>query len=304
MDDPRPASQTDSAVTVQTPADVRRRPRLPHWLVSSAYGFGYWLVFLLVLEPDNVLRASQAGYALPFAIEAARIGGAALLGAVTTPILIALTRRFPVVGDQPWRNLAIHLLANACLGFALIVASCFVASWGFEHQALPSQVEVRDQLTSNWTLLVFALCAFTAIVHVIGLVRRTDAVETAVADIAAVEAATPEAERSARIPIKAGGRLRFVEQASIDWMETQGNYVALHAGANVQLLRRTLTDFEVELEAGRFVRIHRRMIVAIDRMQEMKPLPNGDATLRLRDGQELRVSRSYREEVVRRWRVG
>jgi hypothetical protein len=33
----------------------------------------------------------------------------------------------------------------------------------------------------------------------------------------------------------------------------------------------------------------------------MQPLTNGDAVLRLADGQELRVSRSYREDVRRRW---
>jgi DNA-binding LytR/AlgR family response regulator len=46
------------------------------------------------------------------------------------------------------------------------------------------------------------------------------------------------------------------------------------------------------------------MIVAIDRIEEMKPLANGDAMLRLRDGRELRMSRSYRDEVIRRWSGG
>ena len=95
-----------------------------------------------------------------------------------------------------------------------------------------------------------------------------------------------------------------MEQGSIDWLETQGNYLALHSGSNRQLVRRTLTDFETELDMSRFIRIHRRTIVAIDRIEEMKPLANGVAMLRLRDGHELRMSRSYRDEVVRRWAEG
>jgi len=43
---------------------------------------------------------------------------------------------------------------------------------------------------------------------------------------------------------------------------------------------------------------------AIDRVQEMKPLANGDATSRLRDGRELRMNRSYRDEVMRRCAEG
>jgi membrane protein implicated in regulation of membrane protease activity len=284
--------------------EFRRRVRLPGRLASLFYGFVFWLVFLLVLEPDNALRASQQGHALLFGLEAARIVAAALLGAVATPLLLLLTNRFPVVGAHRWRHVVIHLIGNACLAFVLILASCFLAAWGFYRQLAPSLAEVGSQLTSNWTLLVFALCAFTAIVHMVRFVRHTHDEQAAVPEVANVAVADADAERVARIPIKTGGRLRFVDQASIDWIQTQGNYVAMHAGANVQLLRKTLTDFEAELEASRFVRIHRRMIVAIDRIHEMKPLPNGDATLRLKDGQELRVSRRYREEVVRRWGGG
>jgi hypothetical protein len=32
----------------------------PAWLRSVGYGYLYWLVFLLVLEPGNVLRASRS----------------------------------------------------------------------------------------------------------------------------------------------------------------------------------------------------------------------------------------------------
>jgi DNA-binding LytR/AlgR family response regulator len=191
------------------------------------------------------------------------------------------------------------MVCNTCLALLLIVVSCFLAAWGFERQLAPSLAEVNSQLAANWTLLVFALCAFTAIAHLIRFVRLPEGANTVAATNAAAETA-----RAERISIKTGGRMRFLEQASIDWLETQGNYLALHAGPSKQLVRRTLTDFETELDMNRFVRIHRRMIVAIDRIEEMKPLANGDAMLRLRDGRELRMSRSYRDEVIRRWSGG
>lgn len=273
--------------------EVRRRVRpMPVWLRAVLYGVAYWLAFLLVLEPDNVLRAWQAGYPLPLGREAARISAAALLGAtIAAPAQLWLTRAFPLVRPPRWSNALIHLAGNTSLAFALILASCFLAAWGFEGRLLPSLAEVRGQLVSNWTLLVFALCPFTAIAHLVGLFPPVEGVKIA----------PVESERATRVSIKTGGRLRFVEQADIDWIESQGNYLSLHTGSNTQLIRRTLTHFEADLDAGRFVRIHRRVIVAVDRIREMKPLTNGDALLQLWDGQELRVSRSYRETVRDRW---
>jgi hypothetical protein len=300
VDSLRRASQTGVAMIDHFALEIRRRfDPSRHWLVPLFGGFLYWLLFLLVLEPDNVLRASRAGHVLPLGRETARIAAAAGLGAMVTPLLTWLTRRIPLTGADLWRRAAIHLIFNACVALLLIIASCFLAAWGFERQAVPSLAEVNGQLAANWTLLVFALCAFTAIAHLIRLIRRMDGVETV-----AASAGVPEAERSDRIVIKTGGRLRFVEQANIDWLETQGNYLALHSGSNMQLVRRTLTDFETELDMNRFIRIHRRIIVAIDRIEEMKSLANGDAMLRLRDGHELRMSRSYRDEVMRRWAEG
>ncbi len=279
------------------PPEFCRRLGQPISLTPQLYGFLYWLVFLLVLEPDNVQRATEAGYVLPWGLEIARIVAAAVLGAIATPAVTILARRFPLLGADRWRNVSIYLGANVGLAFLLIVASCFLAAWGFERQITPSLAEVRSQLVANWTLLVFALCAFTAIVHVARFVQGADEAKNFIA-----QESVQEAERVAGIPIKTGSRLRFVDQARIDWVEAQGNYVALHEGPHIQLVRRTLTDFETELDTNRFVRIHRSTIVAIDRIREMRTLANGDACLQLNDGRQLRVSRRYRGETVRRWR--
>jgi DNA-binding LytR/AlgR family response regulator len=42
-------------------------------------------------------------------------------------------------------------------------------------------------------------------------------------------------------------------------------------------------------------------MVAVDRIREIRPLANGDSTLLLHDGRELRASRSYREVLRKRW---
>jgi two-component system LytT family response regulator len=69
-------------------------------------------------------------------------------------------------------------------------------------------------------------------------------------------------------------------------------------GKEQYLIRETLGGLESRLDPGTFTRIHRSMIVKIDRVREMKPLVNGDQVLILRDGTKLDMSRTYRDRVL------
>jgi len=56
-------------------------------------------------------------------------------------------------------------------------------------------------------------------------------------------------------------------------------------------------------DAQRFARIHRRIIVALDRVRGIAPQGVGQATLRLGDGTELRLSHGFRSNVSEKlWR--
>lgn len=273
--------------TVFDPALSLRQ--VPPWLRSAGYGYLYWLVFLLALEPGNVLRALNMGHTLELDIEVARICVAALLGASVSPLLVALTRRFPLPGSRGWRNASIHAVGAVGLAFMLIVVSCFLAAWMLLGDALPTVADVSSQLAANWVLLVFAISAFTAISHAVHFFPPSTA------------EAQPSSSQPARVAVKTRGRLSYVEIDSIEWIESQGNYLALHVGSRAHLIRETLANFERRLDPDKFVRIHRRMIVAVDRIREIRPLANGDSELTLHDGRELRASRSYREVLRKRW---
>jgi two-component system LytT family response regulator len=101
-----------------------------------------------------------------------------------------------------------------------------------------------------------------------------------------------------RVLVKTGARFEFVRTADVDWIEAAGNYVTLHVGARAPLLRHTINGIERQLDPERFRRIHRSVIVNLDRVKEIRPLPGGEYCARLHDGTELRVSRSYRHNVL------
>ena len=103
-----------------------------------------------------------------------------------------------------------------------------------------------------------------------------------------------------RLMIKASNRMMLLKVNEIDFIEADGNYAKLHAGRKTHLLREKMNDLEGRLDPAKFVRIHRSIIVNLDRIKEMHPHFNGDYIVVLDDGRQLRLSRSRREQLEAR----
>lgn len=275
--------------------------RLPPIGREVGFGFVYWLVFLVALEPGNVARAAAAGAPLEWDQEVFRILGASLLGAFATPVVAALMRRFPIEGDAVRRHLAVHGLGAAAIAFALIVTSCLLAPLAQVGDARPFMAALPEHLVANWLLLAFSILGLTAVLHATRSVRAREA-----RALTRAETLTEQARPAylARVQIKTRGRLEIIELNTVDWIEAQGNYVALHCAARTHLLRETLGVLAAKLDPTAFVRVHRSRLVAIAQIAEIRPLANGDALIRLSAGTELRLSRSYREQVHERLASG
>lgn len=102
-----------------------------------------------------------------------------------------------------------------------------------------------------------------------------------------------------RFTVTRAGRTSVVNVDDIDWIESDGNYVSLHVGPQRHLVRGTLTATASQLDPSRFIRIHRRFIVNVDRVRGIEPWLGGDSLLLLHDGQKLRLSRNFKQEFKR-----
>lgn len=100
-----------------------------------------------------------------------------------------------------------------------------------------------------------------------------------------------------RLMVKVSGRMVLLKIDEIDFIEADGNYAKLHVGRKAHLLREKMHDLEVQLDPEKFVRIHRSIIVNLDRIKELHPHFNGDYIVVLEDGRQLRLSRSRREQL-------
>jgi two-component system LytT family response regulator len=94
-----------------------------------------------------------------------------------------------------------------------------------------------------------------------------------------------------RVIVKDGAEIHVVPAASLDWVEAQDDYVALHAGGKSWLKQGTLADLAAGLDPARFVRVHRSYLVAFDRIARIEPYAKDSRVAVLKDGAEIPVSK-------------
>jgi two-component system LytT family response regulator len=107
-----------------------------------------------------------------------------------------------------------------------------------------------------------------------------------------------------RLVVKSAERVRFLNVSEIDWIEAANYYVCLHAGNETHLLRRTLSKLERELDAGKFCRIHRSIIVSLDRIRGLEIKDDGEYEVVLNSRVRLRLSRRFRKSLQNRLGIG
>ncbi|MFD5619904.1 LytR/AlgR family response regulator transcription factor [Streptomyces yangpuensis] len=110
----------------------------------------------------------------------------------------------------------------------------------------------------------------------------------------APEAAPPD-RGPEQIAVELGGVTRFVAIADIAHVEAQGDYARLHTDEGSHLVRIPLSTLEERWAARGFVRIHRRHLVALARIDELR-LESGTTTVRVGSA-ELQVSRRHAREL-------
>ncbi len=107
--------------------------------------------------------------------------------------------------------------------------------------------------------------------------------------------AKPDRDYLARIPVRNGDRVVFVKTQLIEYMESAGNYVVLHAGKENHVVRETLSGLESKLDPKQFVRISRSTLVNVDQIKELQPLFKGEHVVLLHNGKQLTMTRGLRE---------
>ena len=166
----------------------------------------------------------------------------------------------------------------------------------------------------SYALRAFDLHAVDYLVKPFGDERAREAVERAkqrvlssglpamrklVDELLATRPADTAATPLRHLAFRDGERVLLIAVGDIDWIEAEGDYVRLHCGQTTHLVRARLKDLLEKLDPARYVRLHRSVVVNVDRIRELTPASHGDFTAILADGTRLKVSRTQRAELAR-----
>ena len=97
-----------------------------------------------------------------------------------------------------------------------------------------------------------------------------------------------------RLSIKEEDGIVFVPVDQILWIEAANKYVVVHTINHQHILRQTIQSLEDTLDPKQFVRIHRSILVRKAAVRGLHPLFHGDYLVKLSNGVELTLSRSFR----------
>jgi two-component system LytT family response regulator len=108
-----------------------------------------------------------------------------------------------------------------------------------------------------------------------------------------------ESQWLTRLSIKDDERILFIPVDEIIWIEAANKYVAIHTPGGTHISRQTIQGLEENLNPREFVRTHRSTLVRKAAVRGMHPLFHGDYIIRLANGDEAPLSRSFRESFFR-----
>ena len=111
-------------------------------------------------------------------------------------------------------------------------------------------------------------------------------------DPSVVRAAARPSAALDRLVIRDGPNVHVVPVEKIDYIEAQDDYVQVHAAGKALLKEQTLGDLEQQLDARRFVRVHRSFILNIERLARVELYAKDSRIAILHDGRKVPISRS------------
>ena len=181
--------------------------------------------------------------------------------------------------------------------FATIVDISFSEPGGADLVGL---AVARLQL-NTLTYAGFGLVAGAAALHrsAMGKARAVREISAAL-EQAQRRSATADSNMSATLPVTIGPKRAAVPLHDVELFGSASNYVVVNWAGREALMRRTLQSLEQELDPLLFARTHRGTIVNLGKVAAAEPLSDGSWRLSMNSGAEVVVSRTYRDDILRR----
>lgn len=101
-------------------------------------------------------------------------------------------------------------------------------------------------------------------------------------------------EMQKTISLKSGTEWLRVKLDSIFWIEAAGDYMCVHTQEGTHIIRKTLKQFQDELDSELFTQVNRSAIINTAKLSKLTPNSNGEYMALLSSGDSVKVSRKYK----------
>lgn len=98
-----------------------------------------------------------------------------------------------------------------------------------------------------------------------------------------------------RLLVRNPDRILFLNAGQVDHVETAGNYVVVHTGAERHIVRETMASLEKRLAPAGFMRISRSILVNLRRIRELQPLGASEYCVVMKNGARLTMTCALRD---------
>jgi two-component system LytT family response regulator len=96
------------------------------------------------------------------------------------------------------------------------------------------------------------------------------------------------------VSMKSGSEWIRVRLDDISWIEAAGDYMCVHTLEGTHIIRKTLKQFEQELDPNLFPRVNRSAMINLSQLKRLTPNSNGEYVAQLTSGDSVKVSRKYK----------
>jgi two-component system LytT family response regulator len=101
-----------------------------------------------------------------------------------------------------------------------------------------------------------------------------------------------------RFLVKDGVKEILLPVEKIEWIEAAEYYSCLHSNGHRFMLRATISSLNERLDPGQFVRVHRSLIVNLNRIREVYREGQTESSIVLMDGRTLKMSKAGRQKLA------
>lgn len=151
----------------------------------------------------------------------------------------------------------------------------------------------------QYALKAFEVHALDYLLKPFSQQRLDDALEQARARPAAAPALDGLASEAggrngplSRLLIRDGSQVHVVPVERVDYVEAQGDYIRIHADGKGYMKNQRLSELDAQLDATRFLRIHRSYLVNIERIARIEQTAKDSHVAVLAEGTRIPFSRS------------